>query len=306
MTSDASDATDEPTPPPSLLEATGTEAPLPKKSPPRTLKLTLEYDGTHYQGWQLQASAPTIQGELEARLTRILGRLHRVHGAGRTDAGVHARGQVAHIYTEHRMPVSELHRALNATLPRDIAIVALEDAPLGFHSRFTPHTKRYTYQFWTRPERSPFFDAFVWHQHKGLNFEGMQRASEALVGLHDFSSFRAADCSAKDALRRVSAIRFVERQAHLWAVEVEGPGFLKHMVRNIVGALTEVGLGRRPEEWIGELLEKRDRRLAARTAPARGLCLEWVRYEPMVAASPGSLALSAENGAEGEASSGEE
>lgn len=281
MTSESADETAD--------TATGPTPPAPElASPPRptrTLKLTLEYNGTAYQGWQLQPGVATIQGELELRLQRILGSAHRVHGSGRTDAGVHARGQVAHFYTVHPMPLTELKRALNATLPRDIAVSALEEAAPDFHARYTPHLKRYAYQFWTRPERSPFLEPFSWHLLRGLEPELMARAGQVLVGTHDFSAFRAADCGAKTAVRTITALRVQELQPQLYVLQVEGPGFLKHMVRNIVGSLVEVGQGRRPEAWIQELLLGRDRARAARTAPARGLWLEWVQYLP-----PGSTA----------------
>lgn len=244
----------------------------------RTLKLTLEYDGTGYEGWQIQPQGETLQGVIEASLLRILGSPHRLHGAGRTDAGVHARGQVAHFVTVHPMPAATLQKALNATLPKDLAVSQLEEVPSTFHSRYSAHSKQYAYQIWLRPERSPFLERFAWHIRKGLNVERMSEAAQHLVGTHDFSAFRAADCTARHAVRTLTALRLVQPQPGLLRVELEGPGFLKHMVRNIVGTLVDVGQGRQSVAGFVAVLEGKDRRRAGKTAPAKGLSLEWVRY----------------------------
>lgn len=252
----------------------------------RTLKLTLEYDGTAYMGWQLQPRVPTIQGELESRLERILGKPHRVHGAGRTNAGVHARGQVAHLHTQHPMTAETLKKALNALLPPDIVVRALEQVPATFHARFQEHRKLYAYQLWLRPERSPFMARYAWHLPKGLDLLAMQQALTLLEGTHDFGAFRAADCGAQHAVRTLYAARVVQHApAGLVKIELEGNGFLKHMVRNIVGTVVEVGQGRRSLASFAEVFEGRARTRAGKTAPAEGLWLEWVAY----GASPQSM-----------------
>lgn len=245
----------------------------------RTLKLVLEYDGTDYMGWQLQPRVPTIQGELEARLERILGGPHRVHGSGRTDAGVHARGQVAHFQTEHRMTVDAMKKALNALLPPTLVVKVLEEVPSTFHARFQAHHKQYAYQLWLRPERSPFYARYAWHHPRGLELGAMQRALTELEGTHDFGAFRAADCVAPHAVRTLYAARVVTTtEPGLVRIELEGNGFLKHMVRNIVGTVVEVGQGRRTHDAFVEVFRGRDRTRAGKTAPAHGLCLEWVAY----------------------------
>ena len=245
----------------------------------RTLKLVLEYDGSAYHGWQVQPHGSTIQGELETRLRTLLGRFHRVHGAGRTDAGVHAIGQVAHFRTDHPMETGTLQRALNATLPRDIAVLSVEEVAPGFHARKSALSKQYAYHILNRRTRAVFWDRYAWHIMKPLQVRPMEEAARELVGTHDFSAFCATGCDIDDRVRTIHDLVLVRREGGLLRLEVRGNGFLRHMVRILVGTLVEVGLGKRTPDDVRRVLASADRRLAGKTAPARGLCLERVTYE---------------------------
>ncbi len=246
----------------------------------RTLKMVLEYDGSAYHGWQVQPTGPTIQGELETRIRAILGGAHRVQGAGRTDAGVHARAQVAHFETEHPMSPAELQRALNATLPRDIVILALEEVFPGFHARKDALWKRYAYHLLDGPVRSVFWDRYAWHIVRPLDIAAMQHAAEAALGPHDFSAFCAAGCDITNRVRRIERIDIVPGSHRIRRIVVTGDGFLRHMVRILVGTLVDVGRGRTSPEEFRDILAGRDRKSAGRTAPAKGLFLEQVGYAP--------------------------
>ncbi|MFZ5876683.1 MAG: tRNA pseudouridine(38-40) synthase TruA [Nitrospirota bacterium] len=244
------------------------------------LRLTLEYDGTDYHGWQRQASAATIQGVLEAAITRISGERAAVSGAGRTDAGVHAEAQVAHVEIRSALDPHTWHRALNAVLPEDVKILAVEHAPAGFHARFSAVGKRYRYRLLNRPTPSPLERRTSWHVPRPLNLAAMRRAAAALLGRHDFRAFEGADPTHGDARDTVCTLArcAIRRQDQIVALEFEGDRFLKYMVRNIVGTLVEIGLGRRPAGGMAEVLASGDRRLAGITAPAHGLTLVEVYY----------------------------
>jgi tRNA pseudouridine38-40 synthase len=244
----------------------------------RTLKLLLEYDGTAYQGWQIQATGPTIQGVLEEKLAVLLRSPVRVTAAGRTDAGVHALGQVVSFRTESTMPVARLLRGLNALLPRDIAVRGGEEVPEGFDARRSARGKLYRYRLWNTPERSAFQGPYAWHVPRPLDLDAMREAAQALLGEHDFSAFRAADCPAKNPVRLLRRLEILETGGPLLDLEIEATAFLKHMVRNIVGTLVEVGQGKRPAESLAGLLASRDRTHAGATAPPHGLFLVEIRY----------------------------
>jgi tRNA pseudouridine38-40 synthase len=244
----------------------------------RVLKLVLEYDGTAYRGWQIQATGPTIQGILEEKLSILTGGPVRVVGSGRTDSGVHAFMQVASFATESPRPAGEMLRALNALLPRDIAVKSVLEAPPDFDARRSARGKVYRYQIWNVRERSVFHDRFAWHIARPLEVGAMRAGAAHLLGEHDFSSFRAADCPARHPVRVVRRAELDDSQMPLLRFEVEATAFLKHMVRNIVGTLVEVGLGKRTPESMGPLLAARDRRQAGATAPAKGLFLVAVFY----------------------------
>jgi tRNA pseudouridine38-40 synthase len=244
------------------------------------LRLTVEYDGTDYHGWQRQASAPTIQSAIEAAIARISGERAVVSGAGRTDAGVHAEAQVAHVETTSALDPQTWRRALNAVLPPDVKILAVEHAPAGFHARFSAVGKRYRYRLLNRQVASPLERRASWHVAHPLNLAAMRRAASALVGRHDFRTFEGADPTHGDAHDTVCTLARCEirRQGQIVAIEFEGDRFLKYMVRNIVGTLVEIGLGRRSARGMSDLLASGDRRLAGVTAPAHGLTLVEVFY----------------------------
>lgn len=240
-------------------------------------RLTIEYDGTDFHGWQVQPATRTVQGVLEQSLEHLLGHPVRVAAAGRTDAGVHASGQVVCFRTERSLTPQTVVRALNALTPPDLSVVGAELVPEDFDPRRSAQSRTYLYRIWNRHVASPFWRRFAWHVASPLIADLMAEAASSLVGEHDFSSFRAAGCDAAHAVRRVLRSR-VEREGDLISYEVEATAFLRHMVRNIVGTLVEIGAGRRPAGEIPALLAAKDRRLAAATAPAHGLCLVQVRY----------------------------
>jgi tRNA pseudouridine38-40 synthase len=247
----------------------------------RTIKLTLAYDGAAYAGWQVQRGAKTIQEVIETALAKITGETIRVMASGRTDAGVHALGQVVGFRTESRLSVEVLTRALNAELPRDIAVLDAAEGPEGFHPTLDAKRKRYRYVIYDGPVRDVFRRRTSWHCLWGLDAEAMDRAAQALCGTHDFSSFETRGSERKTSVRTVYEIR-VRRgdggDRHAIAIEVEADGFLYNMVRTMVGTLVRVGRGGRPESWVAEVLAAADRRAAGPTAPPQGLFLVNVEY----------------------------
>ncbi len=252
---------------------------------PRTLKLTLAYDGTDYVGWQRQPNGPSVQAQLEQTLGRIEGRPVRVIGAGRTDAGVHALGQVASVTLDHGLDVMTLARALNATLPDDIRVIEVVDAAADFDARSNAHSKLYRYRIITGPWVSPFERRHVWHVPQVLDCAAMREGGALLCGEHDFAAFQAVAGSVKTSIRRIDRIDIdVRRPRESTAVgrsvtiEVEGNGFLRHMVRIIVGTLIEIGNGRRAVDDVARAIASGGRTNAGPTAPARGLFLVQVSY----------------------------
>jgi len=240
-------------------------------------RLVVEYDGSEFSGWQIQPGERTVQGELEASLQRFLGASIRVAAAGRTDAGVHASGQVVCFSTERELAAEAVRRALQALSPPDIGICSAEVVADTFDPRRSARRRVYEYRIWNRVTPSPFWRRYAWHLRCRLDDEAMGRAAAHLEGEHDFSSFRASGCDATGPVRRLFASR-VERAGDLLVYRVEATAFLRHMVRNIVGTLVEIGRGRRAAESVPELLACRDRTRAAATAPAHGLCLTRVDY----------------------------
>jgi tRNA pseudouridine38-40 synthase len=250
----------------------------------RTLKLTLEYDGRGFHGWQAQsgrAGRRTVQGVLVEAVERLTGERVAVHGAGRTDAGCHALGQVASLLLERSLlPPDAIRGGLNALLPPDVAVLAAEAAPEGFHARRSAVGKHYRYLVLCRPARSPLLAGRVWHRRARLDLAGMREAAARLVGRHDFSAFRASAGAARRPVRTLSrlSVELDPGVEDLVRVELEADGFLMHMARIIAGTLVEVGRGRMTPGRTGEILAGRDRRAAGPTAPAEGLYLVGVRY----------------------------
>ena len=244
-----------------------------------TFRLTLEYDGSGFAGWQIQRGGTrTVQGALEAALERVTGCAVRVIGSGRTDAGVHAEGQVASVRVETGLGPEALQRALNGVLPADVVVRAAAIAPEGFDARRAARSKLYRYVIWNGPSRSPLRAPRAWDVRPPLDLAAMERAASVFLGTHDFASFQTAG----------SAVRTTVRSIHRFDVEgcsrgeirlfVEGDGFLRHMVRTLAGTLVEVGRGRRAAAALTAVLAARDRRRAGPTAPAAGLTLVRVNY----------------------------
>lgn len=244
-----------------------------------TLKLTLEYDGTDFSGWQVQPHARTVQEVVEQALARLLGEPIRVVAAGRTDAGVHAAGQVISFSTEKTLPPAAYLQGMSGLLPEDVAVIDMEEAAPGFDARRWASGKRYVYRILNRPIRSPLHRRTHWVVFPPLDRGAMREAAAHLVGEHDFAAFRAANCSAPTTVRRISRLD-VEADGDELCITAEATAFLKHMVRNIVGTLVEVGLGKRKAASLPALLHARDRTRAGQTAPPQGLILEKVYYGP--------------------------
>jgi tRNA pseudouridine38-40 synthase len=243
----------------------------------RRLKLVLEYEGTAYHGWQVQPGLLTIQGVLQEVLARLAGRPVQVTGAGRTDAGVHACGQVASFSAELRLDPLGLRRALNASLPSDIVVCAVEEVPEDFDARRSARAKTYRYTILHRAYPSACLGRRSLYIPYSLDLEAMAEAARVFLGTHDFSAFRAGSCAARTPVRTILDASW--RQAgDLWHFEITGNAFLQHMVRIIVGSLLEVGRGRRTLANVASALESRDRRQAGKTAPSHGLCLQQVQY----------------------------
>jgi tRNA pseudouridine38-40 synthase len=243
------------------------------------LRLIVEYDGTAYQGWQIQPGGPTVQAVLEQALATALREPVRVRGAGRTDAGVHACGQVAAARVS-RVPadLGRLQKSLNALTPADVAVREIAVVADSFDPRREARSRLYEYRILAAPAPSPFWRQWAWHVPDALDAEAMDRAAQVLAGEHDFAAFCAADAEpVRSTVRRVLESR-VQRTTPLLVYRVEATAFLKHMVRNVVGTLVEIGRGERPEVGMVELLASRDRTRAGATAPPHGLTLVAVRY----------------------------
>lgn len=258
----------------------------------RTIRLTLAYDGTAYVGWQRQAQGVSIQGLIETALTRIEGAPVAVAGAGRTDAGVHARGQVASAQVSTALDMPTLQRALNANLPPDIRVIGLDVAPDGFHARFDARGKVYEYWIWQGAIMPPHLRTWCWHIRRPLDADAMDRAARMLEGAHDFAAFQSRRSDITTTTRTIRDARVTREppptgpwggaltpfNGHAIVVRAEADGFLRHMVRAIVGTLVEIGDGTRRAESIPEALKAGDRTLAGPTAPAHGLVLVRVDY----------------------------
>lgn len=246
----------------------------------RNLKLTIAYDGTDYVGWQRQANGVSIQGLVEDALAPIEGSPVTVHGAGRTDAGVHALGQVASVRLTAAIEAPRLVRALNAVLPVDVRIVSVEEAAADFHARFSATGKAYEYRIVNAPFVSPFIRRYVWHVPRRLDFDAIRTATAMLRGRHDFAAFQSSGTVKPTSERTVTGIEWVPGSGPdaPMVLRISGNGFLRHMVRNIAGTLIDVGCGRWPPAEMAAILASRDRSLAGSMAPAQGLFLVAVMY----------------------------
>jgi tRNA pseudouridine38-40 synthase len=252
-------------------------SPVDPLSPRRTLKLTIAYDGTRFVGWQRQAEGESIQGLLEDALARFEGAPVTVHGAGRTDAGVHALGQTASVQVTCHHDVTTLTRALNAHLPEEIRVLSVEEPSADFHARFNAREKTYRYRIRNTPIADPFDRAFCWHIPEPLDIAAMQHAAVHVVGTHDFAAFQSAGSESNGTVRTVTRSEMSDT-AGLLTYEIAGDGFLRHMVRALIGTLVEVGRGWRRPDDIASLLQGGTRAQAGPTAPPQGLFLVRVDY----------------------------
>ena len=245
----------------------------------RRVKLTVAYDGTAYAGWQVQPNGTSVQSAMEGALARILQEPVRLRAAGRTDAGVHAREQVVDFADSGRRDLATVVRGGNALLPGDIRILSAEEAPGPFDARRHAAEKEYRYFLYLSPVASPFLARYAWHIETSLDLDAVREALSHLTGEHDFTSFRGQGCTAMSPVRTIFRAEVARHDVPgLWSIDVAGAGFLRHMVRNIVGTVVDAGKGKHLPERVGEILHARDRTQAGVTAPAHGLFLWRVAY----------------------------
>jgi tRNA pseudouridine38-40 synthase len=258
------------------------------------LALGLEYDGSPYCGWQTQPSGCSVQDALERALSQIADHRIEAQCAGRTDAGVHALGQVVHFDTEVRRPITAWVRGVNTLLPRSIAVTWAREVDDAFHARYCARGRAYAHLLLNRPERPGLHHLHLgWHHHR-LELDPMREAAAHLLGVHDFSAFRAAECQARSPMKELRRLD-IEREGEMVIFHLAADAFLHHMVRNIVGCLVKVGNGTCPPGWIKVVLEGRDREHAAPTYAANGLYLTGVEYDARWGLPPGRT--SADSGA---------
>lgn len=245
----------------------------------RNIRLKITYEGTRYQGWQKQETSDnTIQGKFETLLSRMCGEEITIQGSGRTDAGVHALGQIANFHTHSTMTTEEMLIYMNQYLPEDIAVVEVSEVPERFHSRLNAKRKRYTYRVWNSSIPNVFYRKYAHMVPEQLDLEAMRKATFHLLGEHDFKSFTSTKKGKKSTVRRIDRIT-IEKEEDLLTFTFEGNGFLYHMIRILVGTLLEVGMGERKAEGIPEILQAKNRELAGKLVPGKGLILEEVYYD---------------------------
>ncbi len=243
----------------------------------RTILMKIEYDGTAYVGWQVQANGLAVQGVVESALAQILHRQVRIHSSGRTDAGVHARGMAAHFQTESQLPLQAFREGVNRFLPSDVAIRDVREMPEGFHARFSARGKWYRYTIYHHAVRSPLAARTSWHLRGDLDLDQVRQAAGYLIGEHDFKAFRSSSCVARTTVREIFQVEVLADHQFVH-IDIRGSGFLKNMVRMLVGTLVEVGQGRRPATDLQKLLQGETGVVCGPTAPAHGLCLQEVWY----------------------------
>ncbi|KJS22750.1 MAG: hypothetical protein VR72_04255 [Clostridiaceae bacterium BRH_c20a] len=245
----------------------------------RNIKATIEYDGTNYHGFQTQLNKklPTIQGKLESCLMRALMEPIKITGAGRTDAGVHAEGQVINFKINNNIPLERLPMVINGQLPNDIAIKVLEEVRPDFHAQYDARGKYYIYRIYNNRIPSAFHSRFSYYIPYKLDMEKIREGSRLFVGTHNFKGFSASGTNVKNFVRTIHSLDIVSNE-NIWEFHIQGNGFLYKMVRVIIGTLVELGKGRRDEDSIKEALNNKDRTFAGKTAPPQGLCLKKVFY----------------------------
>lgn len=243
----------------------------------RNVKVVVEYDGTDYRGFQYQPGVPTIQGELERVLAKIVKEQVTVYGSGRTDAGVHAAGQVINFRTECGIPIDRVCVAMNTLLPKAIAALEACEVDEDFHARYSAKSRLYRYDILNSKLRSALEGRFCWHVAKPLDVDAIRGAAGSLIGVHDFSSFECAGSDNKASIREMMSVELRKSGEHI-LIELRANAFLRSMVRNIVGTLVEVGLGKTASREVGKILQSKTRCAAGKTAPPQGLCLVEVEY----------------------------
>jgi tRNA pseudouridine38-40 synthase len=254
----------------------------------RNIKLLIAFDGSNYRGWQRQPNGATVQGELEKRLSILCGETISLHGAGRTDAGVHALGMVAHFHTATTFPVVAFFKGLNSRLPHDIRILQAEETHSFFHSRYDTLGKTYRYDFFTGATQSPLSRLYQAHAPGAFDPIRLQTGLESIVGTHDFSSFERVGSRDTGAINGRGAVRTIFRAScfplltcsNCWSIRLTGDGFLRQMVRILAGTLIEIGQGKRSVDELRTILTAKDRTQAGPAAPACGLFLEKIYYTP--------------------------
>jgi len=244
----------------------------------KKIKLVIAYDGSAYHGWQRQQNALTLQQVFEERLEKMLGEPVSVFASGRTDAGVHAQGQVAHFTTSSQLDPSVIAKGLNSLLPDDIFVREAMYVAEDFHARYSARRKSYEYRILNTMAPDIFQRRYVWHIRKKLDNEEIRRSLSLVLGEHDFSAFRSSGSGNRNPVRTMYRADLIEQKGGLIKIFMEADGFLRHMVRNLVGTLVEVGLGKMTAEGFGAVLKSADRRMAGPRAPAHGLFLVKVHY----------------------------
>jgi tRNA pseudouridine38-40 synthase len=247
-------------------------------------KLTLQYDGTDFRGWQMQGEERTVQGELVRVASLLEGRGVAVHGSGRTDAGVHAEGQVASLHLERELTPEKLRDALNGNLPRDVRVIKTEAAEDDFHARYSARGKTYVYRIFNEQFTSPFWQRYALQEARSLDLTLMQEAAQVFAGEHDWTAFSAAQSDAQSRVRRVTAIEVTSRrdgrgQGRMLEIRASAEGFLRYMVRSIAGTLLAVGRGELTTAEVEHAISATERSLKITTAPAHGLTLLSVQYD---------------------------
>ena len=244
----------------------------------RNIKIVIEYDGTKYKGWQrLGDSDNTIQHKIETVLSKMAGENIEITASGRTDAGVHATNQVANFRTDCSMPIHKMRSYCYEYLPEDIVVKTVEEVDLNFHARYNAKVKKYVYNICNNKAHNVFNRKYEYHIPQPLNIEKMRKASGYLIGEHDFQSFTTLKTKKKSTVRDIYTINIVSEDGNI-EISIQGNGFMKNMVRLIVGTLIEVGLGERPADGINDILDKKERKYSGHIAPAKGLFLEEVNY----------------------------
>jgi tRNA pseudouridine38-40 synthase len=243
----------------------------------RTILLNVEYEGTAYVGWQSQSNGLAVQDVVESALIQILKQDVRIHSSGRTDAGVHARSMPAHFRTESNIPLSAFREGANSFLPRDVVIRDVREMPENFHARYSAKGKWYRYTIYNGDMRSPLNDRTAWHLRGDIDLDLLRSAAEFMVGKHDFHAFRSSGCVAKTSIRDIFQVDVVA-DYELVYIDIKGSGFLRNMVRMMVGTMVEVGQGKRPVSDLPKLLRCEEGLICGPTAPAHGLCLQEVWF----------------------------